>query len=291
MERAAALLPKTLSLIDELDLASSSPKLRADLRSGKLNVPGGHDEQGRAIVWLRLRFHQPKEGTPQDFGRLLTTCMLHALQTAHAQQSGVVLVNDLRGLRLSNLDPSIFRLIASSIVPRLPVRVGRIILFSPPFFFGRFVLPVVFTLLSKKLRSRIIVINSSNPELIHKYIAPTSLPAELGGSFPYDMESIAKQLEYPDPRVWERQWSANQDEPFPVPSEELSDAQDKRSSELSEQSMQEGEAAPVEATEKQSWTGPAAASTVPVSCLPASKETKKSLSLSRIDELRARFGE
>ena len=44
---------------------------------------------------------------------------------------------DLSGIRISNLDPSLVHRIASSTLPRLPVRVGRVVFFNPPFLFGR----------------------------------------------------------------------------------------------------------------------------------------------------------
>ena len=54
--RAAALLPELLALIEELDLATPTPRLAADLASGKFVMTGATDGAGRKILWLRFRW-------------------------------------------------------------------------------------------------------------------------------------------------------------------------------------------------------------------------------------------
>ncbi|KAL1524584.1 hypothetical protein AB1Y20_019474 [Prymnesium parvum] len=203
LPRAAALVDAMLALIDELGLSDPPRTLEDDLASMKLVVPGGSDFEGRKVCWLRLRNHQPGHGTLQDFGRVVVANMLYAMRGEEAQQRGIVMVNDMTGLSRKNLDPGLFKYVTGSILPRLPVRVGRILIFNPPFIVGRVVLPVVLSVVSKKLRARIVVVNSSNPQQLHKYIAPTSLPPDLGGSMPFDLATWSKHVAHPDSSLWE----------------------------------------------------------------------------------------
>ena len=44
--------------MDELQIGRVNDEFTADLRSRKLTTTGARDERGRAIIWVRLRFHQ-----------------------------------------------------------------------------------------------------------------------------------------------------------------------------------------------------------------------------------------
>jgi hypothetical protein len=74
------------------------------------------------------------------------------------------------------------------------LRVGRILIFNPPWILGYVILPMVLTFMSKKLKSRIVVINGHHPEKLLPYIEAASLPTELKGSFAIDESKWTETL-------------------------------------------------------------------------------------------------
>jgi hypothetical protein len=48
--------------------------------------------------------------------------------------------------------------------------------------------------MSKKLKSRLKVLNSSKPEVLHEYMPPTSLAADHGGSLPFDANEWSAKM-------------------------------------------------------------------------------------------------
>lgn len=194
--RAAVLLPKMLAMLSslELDPANPGPKLLSDLKSLKVvNLPS-HDTSGRGLIWLRLRNHRPSLSTPEDFARCVAFVVLRLLSSdPEVQRRGVTVVNDLSGLSISNLQPSAAKLVFSLVFPSLPVRVGRVCVFNPPFIVGSIILPVMLRLVSSKLRKRVRVL-SSDPIDLEPYVLEAQRPRELGGSMPFDEEGWAAGL-------------------------------------------------------------------------------------------------
>ena len=150
--RAAELLPKLLELKSEFGIGGpAGEQLIEDLHSHKILASGAKDADGRAIIWVRLRHHDPKKSKAPDMARLVTTNMLHALKDPDVQRLGVTIINDMSGLKLKNLDPSAAKAIMMRVFPCLPIRVGRICIFNPPWFIGHVILPVFLTFMSKKV--------------------------------------------------------------------------------------------------------------------------------------------
>ena len=85
-----------------------------------------------------------------------------------------------------NLDVNAAQTIMGKVFPRLPIRVGRICIFNPPWIVGHVLLPVLLTFMSKKLRGRVVILNGHKLPTLDPYVPPASRPAELGGSFPLD---------------------------------------------------------------------------------------------------------
>ena len=187
VDRAADLLPRHLALRTKLRevIYDAGAQLRADLQSRKIVCTGGKDDGGRAVVWLRLRYHEPRQSRPIDVGRLLVAVMLEALKHADVQRRGVVIVNDMSGLRLRNLDPAVPKYLFKEVLPAMPVRVGRICLLNPPWVLRTVILPIAFMLMSKKLRARIVVL--TNTDTLSEHVPATALPTELGGTLPWDV--------------------------------------------------------------------------------------------------------
>lgn len=194
-KRAAELLPSLLSLKAEANIGTPADEtLTDDINSKKIMNIGSRDLDGRAVVWIRLRFHQPKKSPAPKMVRFVSTVMLSALQDADTQRKGVCIVQDMTGLKLSNLDPTTAKALFGKIFPNLPIRVGRICIFNPPWILGHIILPVVLSFMSKKLRSRIKVINGFKPDALLEYIGKSSLPPELEGTYEFDDAKWAEAL-------------------------------------------------------------------------------------------------
>ena len=196
VSRGAELLPRLMGMIEELKLETEPGRLHEDIATRKILAISREDKSGRTIIWVRFRFHDPKVSPAKDVARLLVTTMLYALRDPDAQRKGVCLVHDMRGIQLRNLDSSVPRLIFTTVLPNLPIRVGRIILFNPPWIIGKVILPIVLTFMSSKLKSRLVIINGK-PEPIFEYVSRDNLPTELGGSFEVDAEKIVANVMWP----------------------------------------------------------------------------------------------
>lgn len=193
--RAAELLPKHLNLLSELQLdRADNEQLKADLKTHKLVSLGSKDKDGRAVLWIRLRFHDPKVSKAPDMGRLIVTVMLEALKDVDAQRQGLCIINDMTGISLKNLDPSLPKFLFGTVFPNMPIRVGRVCLFHPPWFIGHVILPIVFTFLSKKLKARIAILNGSDHKKLDPYVAPESRPAGLGGTLAFEDEAWGTKM-------------------------------------------------------------------------------------------------
>jgi len=194
--RGAETLQALEDLKETLELSHPPPQLAADIASGKVTNPGGVDEMGRSVIWMRLRFNNPKESGPQDMGRLIAKVMLNALENVETQRNGVVLINDMSGIGVKNLSPSTVKYIMGEVLPALPIRVHRILLVRPPWFITRVIFPIVSTFLSKKLKSRIGLIPEVDGRVdkLFEYLPPASVPAEVGGTAAFDMEAWAASM-------------------------------------------------------------------------------------------------
>ena len=85
--RVQDLIPKHLELRTLLELdRDDNERLKEDLSTCKIAATGGKDDGGRAILWIRLRFHDPKKSKALDMGRLLYTIMIEALKDVEVQR-------------------------------------------------------------------------------------------------------------------------------------------------------------------------------------------------------------
>jgi hypothetical protein len=186
-ERAAELLPNLLALKKEFGIdGPASEQLLEDIQSAKMVNLGSRDAGGRGVIWLRLRNHDPKKSKAEDMARLIGTLMLTELQDPGVQRMGMAIINDLTGVKIKNIDPAAPKMIMTKVFPRLPIRVGKIVLFNPPWVIGNIILPIVMTFMSKKLKSRITVIKGNHPEELRAVFEEGMLPAELGGTYAFD---------------------------------------------------------------------------------------------------------
>ena len=188
--RAVELVSKHLAMRKMLFTdVSGNEQLVADLHSHKVVNTGAKDVDGRAVLWLRLRFHDPTQSKPVDMARLLVTVMLEALKDVEVQRAGIAIINDVNGVSFKNIHPPTVKFMfkevsawaqpghsccavalptthvhaRAQVFPAMPVRVGRICILQPPWIFGHIVIPVVLTFMSKKLRGRCAARRSAVP--------------------------------------------------------------------------------------------------------------------------------
>lgn len=187
-ERAAELLPKHIAFKKEFGIGAApyGDQLLDDIRSQKLCHLGTKDADGRAVLWIRLCHHDPSKSKAEDMARLIPTVMLSALTDPDVQRLGITIVQDMTGLKLKNLDPATAKMLMGRVFPNLPIRIGRICIFNPPWVVGHIILPIALTLMSKKLRGRIALIKDSDHAKLLPYVPASSLPTELGGTAQFD---------------------------------------------------------------------------------------------------------
>ena len=192
--RAAETLQSLLKLKSELEMGDPKHReqLLYDLGSGKVTNPGSKDEVGRSLIWLRLRNHDKSKSGPQDMGRAVATVMLNACEDVDTQRMGIVLLNDLSGIQLKNIHPPTAKFVLGEVLPNLPIRLQRFVLYNPPWFVANVLLPIVTVFMSAKVKSRLHICKTR--EELHAAIAPSMLPEELGGTQPFDLESWAAKV-------------------------------------------------------------------------------------------------
>ena len=98
------------------------------------------------------------------------------------------------GLKLKNLDPNAGKVLFGKVFPNLPIRVGRICIFNPPWIIGHVFLPIVMTFMSKKLKGRIALLNGNKPDKLLAYVPSDNLAPEHGGSLAFDEKAVAEAL-------------------------------------------------------------------------------------------------
>ena len=201
--RGAALLPEFVALREELRLdeaagddgaAERAAQLARDAATGKVVCAGGKDAQGRAIIWVRLRLHNPRECSAEDMARLVVTVMCKALEDVETQRRGIVMFSDGSEVGLRNMDPRVPKYLMGSVLPRLPVRVARIVMYNPPFIVGRVIFPIVRALMSRKVAARIALLPSADHDALHAILPPAAISADYGGSRPFHLSGWLGEL-------------------------------------------------------------------------------------------------
>jgi CRAL/TRIO domain len=156
------------------------------------------DESGRNIIYA--------DPTKQDIGAYTTESMarviwyvLHAaLEDETTQKKGVIIVVDLRIVKLSLFDRELVRILAGSVQGCIPVRLSGLHGTSPPRIFG-VIFPFIKALLGERIGKRIRIHSSHNLEHVQEGLAKYGMPLEviptqLGGGAKICHQSWLKQL-------------------------------------------------------------------------------------------------
>lgn len=143
---------------NDVDQHTASESLRRQLESGFLRCSGLTDVQGRIIVYVDNAKHDPA-----SFSAAQTVLAVHAvleyalLRFPAAQTRGIVIVQDLSRMGVSNVDLEVPKALKSAFTDTFPVRVGMFLIYQAPLFV-RVAAPVLKAFLSKKLRKRIVLV-------------------------------------------------------------------------------------------------------------------------------------
>ena len=157
-------------------------RLRSQLASGFLQLPGARDRRGRLLLHMFARFIDTSTFSADETTRSAHFMVEAALRACPAAQArGVIFLIDMTDTTetaASSCLRSLFPLLASS---SLPIRVGAILIVNPPPFFG-FLLPIAQQLLSAKMRARLcLVTKDGNYSELRALLDDHSLPVDYGG--------------------------------------------------------------------------------------------------------------
>ena len=141
---------------------------------------------GEALLFVNMQAHDPSEFSAEDTINCWHFLVLDAMmQDANLARNGFIVVNDMTGASLSNMDMRFPALIASTVADAMPVRVRNLIVMNPPMVI-RFALAITKPLLSSKLSKRINIVNDKEELLEHLRSPMHLLPDALGGELSID---------------------------------------------------------------------------------------------------------
>lgn len=160
--------------------------LKEQIRAGLLYLCPTRMPNGAALIFVRMRHHNPREfdshATLRYWHYMIVSSLIKEPTLA---MHGFVFVNNFEGASLANTDIQVPKSISAAMNKCMPVRVNSLNFVNPPWVI-RLVIPVFKTLFSAKMASRLNVTLDANelPELLS--IPQEALPTELGGQIEVD---------------------------------------------------------------------------------------------------------
>jgi len=173
---------------------SDNPVLCEQLSDGAFFSTGGRDKMGRPIICFRLCKQNPAKYSALDTVRTVHFMVMQTVsrQDPAAQARGVTMVNDMSDVGFSNMDPRVPKVLMSAFGSRIPLRINRIFICNPPFFF-RLVFPVLSAFMPSKVKNRIRKVDSSVPtadskvpEIVLEEVDESQMLRMHGGTLEYD---------------------------------------------------------------------------------------------------------
>ena len=187
LERAVDLVTRYAAWRKDIGLnKSDQSKLKAELETGFcMFLEEARCVNGRAILLVRLQFHDPTKYKPHDVVIALHNVILYALRSDDLiQAQGFTVLHDMTKVRYRNLDFSLAEKISKCFNSTFPMRYGRLVMYNPPFFFSA-VYRIVSMFLSKKMKERLVKVpkDRKHPAFVTlaKYVHQKDLPSYMGG--------------------------------------------------------------------------------------------------------------
>ena len=173
----------------------NNPTLNDQIRAGLLFISPIRLPDGSALMFIRMRKHDPtifsaKQSLYYWHYMIMTALVKDPALARH----GFVMINNFEGAGLANVDLSVPSLISNALDKCMPIRVNSINAVNPPWVI-KFVFPVVKALLSSKLGERLNIIPDAANLSETLSIPVSSLPAELGGEVEVGLpEDVLKKI-------------------------------------------------------------------------------------------------
>jgi hypothetical protein len=152
-------------------------------------------KDGCNVLVGRLRNNDLSDGrTPEEVCRMIFYIMDRVLERQSAQENGVVIFHDMKGVSKNNVNSGIPKLLLKAIIGTFPLKIKGIYLLNAPFFVKP-IFSVISTLMfSKKLKERVHYVNSLDD--IYEVIDKDLLLVEHGGKLEFDSKAwVDKQIE------------------------------------------------------------------------------------------------
>jgi CRAL/TRIO domain len=155
------------------------------------------DESGRNILFADPTKQRIGAYSTASMARVIWYMLHAALEDEMSQKRGVIVLVDLRIIKLSFLDTELVRILAASVQGCIPIRLSGLHGTSPPRIFG-VMFPVIKKLLGERLGKRIRIHSSHKLEEVQAGLANYGMPlkvipTQLGGGAEVCHESWLKQ--------------------------------------------------------------------------------------------------
>ncbi len=194
--RAIELAIKYMEWRAAFDVDGQKPRnnelLLTQLKTGMIRVPGSKDKFGRYMIVLDLSKHNPDKWKARDTVRCVhynLELLLH--RHVDAQVKGIVIVNDMSNVTITNIDTAVPREIFNALSSRFPIRLGGIYVVNPPWFFRMF-FPIVKSVMKKKFQERLKIIKGFKG--LKNFFDSSQLLIEHGGEYRYDHDAAVRAM-------------------------------------------------------------------------------------------------
>lgn len=154
-------------------------QMKKQLETGMVFVSGNKNRLGQVILDIRLGKQDPARFSALDTTRMISFVLEWVLRTyPEAQTHGIVVVNNMKGVSLGNLDLRMPGVLQKAFSRNMPVRVSSVNICNPPWFI-RMVLSLAAKVFSKKLKARVRVYGKGDAVKMEEMFEKDSIMIDL----------------------------------------------------------------------------------------------------------------
>eukprot|EP00601_Ochromonadales_sp_CCMP2298_P014317 CAMPEP_0173224126 /NCGR_PEP_ID=MMETSP1142-20121109/4159_1 /TAXON_ID=483371 /ORGANISM="non described non described, Strain CCMP2298" /LENGTH=198 /DNA_ID=CAMNT_0014152345 /DNA_START=726 /DNA_END=1323 /DNA_ORIENTATION=- len=167
---------------------SQSQELQAQLKVGLMYISPLKMSDGSALLFIRLRKHQPQEYTAKQTLRMwhyviMSTLVKHPALAA----KGFTVINNMQDASMLNTDIGLMQGVSKALSKCMPIRLNLLVFANAPWVI-RLAVPVIRTLFSDKISQRLHLLDDV-ANLSAMVGSPMELlPVELGGQVEVDSD-------------------------------------------------------------------------------------------------------
>lgn len=188
INRALPLITNYMAWRESLESNAINPSrndiIQQQLLKGVFLVTGNTDRDGRPVLTVRMRYHDPSVFSALDTVRTISAIIEWMLRTIPKSQThGIVMVHDMAELRPKNVDFRLPAVLQKAFSRNFPVRLAAFHIIHPPIFV-RAIANIMMTVMGEKLKARIrIYVNGDQDKLMEMFTSENILEnLNLGGS-------------------------------------------------------------------------------------------------------------